>query len=740
MTPALLVVVVGALASAAPPGDASAELTVEVSRPHLVLGEDDGADVTVSVGGVGEVGDVRLFTNVGRTLELRRVGERRFLARYEAPKQFYPHVAVLVAVADVAGEPRSGFTTLPLWGQGALEASGAPGSDVVAVIGGRTYGPSTADDEGVARIAIRVAPGESEARAGDETLPLGSPDFPRVVGVALTRPLVAHPALEVSGELRFFVTAPDGQPLAAPELRLDVPGRGTGRVDAPVVLAPGVVAARVHVPGGAAPGTLEVRWRLTGSAASKGSVPVDVAPASALEPSLAGYGEAGDGAVTDLALEVPDTLVLGRDGPVPLAVTLPEGARASAVRVFTNVGHVSPLVARAGGRYEATFHPPAERHAQVALLAAVADVDGTPHLGLGRVFLHGQERVRVSTRRHARVTVEVAGERFGPVKANRRGIANVPVVVPPGVDVATFDGKPLPLERPPFPRLLVVPLASHLVADGQREVPVRVYALGDTGAPLVDAAVRLDVDQGALSPLEPAGKGVSLARYRAPSTPGVARFVAALEGDASPPTTARLPLLSPASAALLASSSGGGTGGAGPADDVVSASVPPPPREDALVLLGAHAGFASNFIALYAPLAAVDVTLQGSGALAGPLVQLELGSLYQPGESRVSTGALAGATYPRHLLAVPLVATLGWRARFGDASVIGSVGAKADYVYSVVGDASEQFLSIGAVGQLAGAYRLGPGEVVLKARYTYGGLEGGFGAATLLCGYAFEVF
>src|SRR5690606_23134418 len=79
VTPALLVVVVGALASAAPPSDALAELTVEVSRPHLVLGEDDGADVTVSVGGVGEVGDVRLFTNVGRTLELRRVGEWRFL-------------------------------------------------------------------------------------------------------------------------------------------------------------------------------------------------------------------------------------------------------------------------------------------------------------------------------------------------------------------------------------------------------------------------------------------------------------------------------------------------------------------------------------------------------------------------------------------------------------------------------------------------------------------------------------
>ncbi len=740
MTPATrlaaLPVLAALVVTAAPARAGESELRVEVSPSHLVLGADEGADVTVSVDTDGVVSEVELFSNVGTLGPATPAGENTFRARLEAPAAFYPHAAVIVAVAVVDGQRRAGFTTLPLWGQGALQASGEPGKQLVAVIGGRRYGPATAGEDGLASIPIQVAPGETEATAGGEKLPLGLVDFARVVGVSLERPLVAHPARAVDAELRFFVVDANGTAQRAPDLRLDV-RRGEGSVGAPVVLAPGVVAARVRVPAGAS-SPLEVRWRLQGSAVSKGSLLVEVESAPPVMSELAGYGEGGDGAVLDLRVEAPEKLVLADAASVPVVVTLPEGSSASELRLYTNVGRVSSLRASAGGRYEGTFFPPPDTGPQVALLAVVADIGGAPHLGLGRIALYGKQRVRVRAKARSQVTLEVAGERFGPVKADRRGNARVPVVVPPGVDFATHDGKRVALARAPFARLLVVPLAARVRADGESEVALRLYAMTPAGGAAAAAVLSLDVDRGALSALQPAGEGAFSARYRAPAQVGVARFVAALDGDTVSTTTLRLPLVARAHGSASADLARGKSPATATSDGV--SALMPRPRESKLLLLGAHAGVASNFIALYAPLAAVDVTLQGAGLLEGGLLQLELGSLYQPGASRVTSGPLEGTTYSRHLVAIPVVVSGGWRLRFGDASIAAGLGAKADWVYSVVGDASEQFLSFGPMAQLAGAYRIGPGEIVVKARYSYGGLEGGLGAGTLLFGYAVEVF
>jgi hypothetical protein len=50
-----------------------------------------------------------------------------------------------------------------------------------------------------------------------------------------------------------------------------------------------------------------------------------------------------------------------------------------------------------------------------------------------RIPLFGRTKLPVTTDRGAEVVIEVAGTRFGPVKADRRGKAQVPVEVPPGV-------------------------------------------------------------------------------------------------------------------------------------------------------------------------------------------------------------------------------------------------------------------------------------------------------------------
>ena len=67
-------------------------------------------------------------------------------------------------------------------------------------------------------------------------------------------------------------------------------------------------------------------------------------------------------------------------------------------------------------------------------------------------------------------------------------------------------------------------------------------------------------------------------------------------------------------------------------------------------------------------------------------------------------------------------------------------GGTASYIYSAAGDSQDQFIAGGGLGQLGVGYTLGPGELLLKARYSYGGLEQPFGGLAVMAGYAFGIF
>jgi hypothetical protein len=101
------------------------------------------------------------------------------------------------------------------------------------------------------------------------------------------------------------------------------------------------------------------------------------------------------------------------------------------VRAAASAGTLDALDAE-GRRFRWT--PPAIRHPLLALLAFWVDTPGSPpEVALVRLPLLGRTTLEVTTEPGAQVYISIGPERFGPVRADRRGRAEVAVEVPPGV-------------------------------------------------------------------------------------------------------------------------------------------------------------------------------------------------------------------------------------------------------------------------------------------------------------------
>ena len=205
-----------------------------------------------------------------------------------------------------------------------------------------------------------------------------------------------------------------------------------------------------------------------------------------------------------LAIRGPDQIVLGRDA----SVTLRLGSSSKPVRLVTNVGAISaPVVDGTGQR--ATFTPPADRRPQRALIAAI-DESGTIVDWIA-IPLAGQATIRVATDRRARVQVQVAGLDFGPVDTGDDGIAQVPIVVPPGTSHATtITTTTRGVRREKLVELGVLSTRLTLAVCSPRQVTV--LAISASGAASEDVP-ELRVSSGQLGRLAPTGPGVFVASY-----------------------------------------------------------------------------------------------------------------------------------------------------------------------------------------------------------------------------------
>ena len=227
----------------------------------------------------------------------------------------------------------------------------------------------------------------------------------------------------------------------------------------------------------------------------------------------------------------PDALVLGRDQGSDLVVRAPGAAR---VVITASVGLVSEVASR-DGVFTARYTPPALNAPSVALLLAVVDGAALAWLSLP---LSGSDSLPLETRPQTTVAVEIAGKTFGPVTADRKGNASVPVIVPPGTREATLHltdrlgnraDRPLDLEPPPFSRLRIA--ARQESASSAAPAEVEVFVVLSDGTPDRHAQVSVTSDRGEALPAQPIAPGVYLARVLAP--PGETSGALSLEAKAS---------------------------------------------------------------------------------------------------------------------------------------------------------------------------------------------------------------
>jgi Invasin, domain 3 len=246
-------------------------------------------------------------------------------------------------------------------------------------------------------------------------------------------------------------------------------------------------------------------------------------------------------------------VVLGRTESVgvTLRVEEPSGTEGRPLRLSVNVGRFGPVTRVSPGVYRTQYWPPDTRFPQVALVAVWRETGPEAPIQFLRLPLYGTTRMEVEAPPGARVAAEVGMDSFGPVQTDRKGRAEVPLVVPPLVPEATIvvhgAGGELTRKRvavavPPYNRLTLALVPHALVANGRDWARVEVFY--DVGREARPEAVRLvpSVGRAEFVRSEPGGKLVY--RYVAPAgaREREVEFRAEVEGDTLASGSARLSL------------------------------------------------------------------------------------------------------------------------------------------------------------------------------------------------------
>ncbi len=210
-------------------------------------------------------------------------------------------------------------------------------------------------------------------------------------------------------------------------------------------------------------------------------------------------------AAAELVLSVePTHVVLVKDGTVKLTIASALAKLKPAdVRLFCSVGHFDEAVTDDMGQLVVTYHLPQKLYPQVALLAAVAKVDQQTQLGWLSIPLFGRGEMTLEGRRRQKLSIRIGKQVFGPVRANRKGQADVKIEVPPGYEYGYVKKKKIPLGVVPFARLLLVEQRESITAGADAAASstrLHLFAVDQRGQPLQKAEFDLQSSQGSLSP------------------------------------------------------------------------------------------------------------------------------------------------------------------------------------------------------------------------------------------------
>lgn len=530
-----------ARAEADVPGSGGA-LTMTADPPRLVLGRDAGAEIRISA--PPEVTEIAVTASAGRVDGVRRLPSGGFTARYHAPAERHPHVAILAAVATRGAASLDGWLAVPLAGQGDARVRGTPGEEVSLRVGDRTFGPARVGPDGIAILPVVVPPGLREGHQGFRAVDLRVPETSLVHGT-LDRGVVQADRGEA---VRFlaYVIAPHGAARGGEAPRVE-PSRGTVALRA---REPGAFEGTWTLPPGPA-GEERLTIRLEGFPASRVTLrlaaipgaPTSVAVAFDRPALVAGKGEAV--VVTARALDAA-----GNPTAAPVVLTADAGtlsqedAGAGAVRGVLRLAPsfegrsrvvVRGWVPSGGASGEAALPlqagPPARAEidpevayargdgaSEAVLSLALFDAHGNPASGAPRVLAGAGPGPRVAPAEPGRWDVRVRGEAvdeprrtrleadageakgeavlwFVPPRSRQRAyLAGAGVLLPSGGDRVGGQlllGAELPApELVPLPPQLALALRLELlVTDRERRVPGGTRS-GTTGAILAGPVLK----------------------------------------------------------------------------------------------------------------------------------------------------------------------------------------------------------------------------------------------------------
>jgi hypothetical protein len=225
----------------------------------------------------------------------------------------------------------------------------------------------------------------------------------------------------------------------------------------------------------------------------------------------------------------PATMTVGVDATASVGFTLSGGDPRDLARVklvtAASVGTLANLTDLGSGQFSGLYTPPAGAGAHVALITAVDAADPGRTYGAVAIPLSAKLDQAVTAKAGASVVVKVGGRDFGPVPADTKGRAKVPVVVPPGVTsgtlVTVINGaateSPLPLSVPEGRRIALFPTAAGLPSDARVQVPVRAFVVTPDGKPDEGANVEFTASAGSFTAAKHEGGGIYVATYTPPA-------------------------------------------------------------------------------------------------------------------------------------------------------------------------------------------------------------------------------
>jgi hypothetical protein len=241
---------------------------------------------------------------------------------------------------------------------------------------------------------------------------------------------------------------------------------------------------------------------------------------------------AGPGASLGIRAE-PASLALGRGARAAIVVDADGDA---APTLSASVGRIEGVRPIAGGGYVGSYLPPREAYPQVAIVTAMT----ADRFGWVALPLVGRGIATARAPPGASIQVTIGAATFGPVRADGRGEARVPVIVPPGVRFAYHRDEPLDLRIPPTLHVHLAAGRSEVPADATAEVPVVAVAVASDGSPRAGAPLEIFATHGEIELAEVAA-GTFAGIWRVPAgAPGVVIATARLLDEPGPSSAIRL--------------------------------------------------------------------------------------------------------------------------------------------------------------------------------------------------------